>query len=111
MLPPRGIEYFVQGPYYKCAGSLKDPSIQEYDKLLTLVKKRQLRWFGNVTMSSGLAKMTLQDTVKSEIQRSRQKNRWEEWTGMGGGGGGGLPAQLGQLKTRQDLKGLLQSHF
>ena len=72
MRPPRGIEYFVQGPYYKCAGSLKDPSIEEYDKLLTLVKKRQLRWFGNVTMS-GLAKMTLQDIVKSERRRGKKR--------------------------------------
>ena len=31
-------------------------AIGEYDELLTLVKKRKLRWFGHVSRSSGLAK-------------------------------------------------------
>ena len=31
----------------------------EYVELLALVKKRKLRWFGNVSRSSGLAKITL----------------------------------------------------
>ena len=74
----------------------------EYDKLLTLVKKRKLRWFGHVSMSSGLAKTILQGTVKGKRKRGRQKKRWEdnikEWT-----------AQLGQLKTGQDGKGLLRT--
>ena len=59
-------------------------AIGEYDELLTLVKKRKLRWFGHVSRSSGLAKTILQGTVKGK--RGRQKNRWEdnikEWTGM-----------------------------
>ena len=58
----------------------------EYDELLTLVKKRKLRWFGHVSRSSGLAKTILQGTVKGKRKRSRQKKRWEdnmkEWTGM-----------------------------
>ena len=29
---------------------------EEYDELLTLVKKGKLRWFGHVSRSSGLAK-------------------------------------------------------
>ena len=57
----------------------------EYDKLLTLVKKQKLRWFGHVSMSSGLAKTILQGTVKGK-KRRRQKKRSEdnikEWTGM-----------------------------
>ena len=57
-----------------------------YDKLLTLVKKRKLRWFGYVSRSSGLAKTILQGTVKGKRKRGRQKKRWEdnikEWTGM-----------------------------
>ena len=84
-------------------------AIGEYDELLTLVKKRQLRWFGHVSRSSGLAKTILQGTVKGKRKRGRQKKRWEEisksgqeWT---------LPAQLGQLKTDQDGKGLLQIHL
>ena len=31
----------------------------EYDELMTLVKRRKLRWFGHVSRSSGLAKTTL----------------------------------------------------
>ena len=61
-------------------------TIEEYDELLTLVKKRKLRWFGHVSRSSGLAKTILQGTVKGKRKRGRQKKRWEdnikEWTEM-----------------------------
>ena len=61
-------------------------AIGEYDELLTLVKKRKLRWFGHGSRSSGLAKTILQGTVKGKRKRGRQKKRWEdnikEWTGM-----------------------------
>ena len=62
-------------------------AIGEYDELLTLVKKRKLRWFRHVSRSSGLAKTILQGgTVKGERKRGRQRKRWEEnmkeWTGM-----------------------------
>ena len=50
-------------------------AIGEYDELLTLVKKRKLRWFGHVSMSSGLAKTILQGTVKGKRKRGRQKKR------------------------------------
>ena len=60
-------------------------AIGEYDELLALVKKRKLRWFDHVSMSSGLAKTILQGTVKGKRKRGRQKKRWEdniqEWTG------------------------------
>ena len=59
-------------------------AIGEYDELLTLVKKRKLRWFGHVSRSSGVAKTIVQGTVKGK--RGRQKKRWEdnikEWTGI-----------------------------
>ena len=86
-------------------------AIGEYDELLTLVKKRKLRWFGHVSRSSGLAKTILQGTVKGkkkekEADRRRggktKSNSGQEWT---------LPAQLGQLKTGQDGKGLLRIHL
>ena len=35
-------------------------AIGEYVKLLAMVKKRKLRWFGHVSMSSGLTKIILQ---------------------------------------------------
>ena len=46
-------------------------AIGEYDDLLTLVKKRKLRWFGHVSRSSGLAKTILQGIVKGKRKRGR----------------------------------------
>ena len=85
-------------------------AIGEYDELLTLVKKRKLRWFGHVSRSSGLAKSILQGTVKGKKKKEAGRRRGgktisksgQEWT---------LPAQLGQLKTGQDRKGLLRIHL
>ena len=58
-------------------------AIGEYEELLTLVKKRKLRWFGLVLWYS--AKTILQGIVKGQRKRGRQKTRWEdnikEWTG------------------------------
>ena len=48
-------------------------AIGEYDELLTLVKKRKLRWFNHFSMSSGLAKTILQGTVKGKRKRGRQE--------------------------------------
>ena len=59
------------------------------DDLLTMVKKRKLRWYGHISRSSGMAKTILNGTVKGARRRGRQKKRWEdnikEWTGMGFG--------------------------
>ena len=76
-------------------------AIGEYDELLTLVKKWKLRWFGHVSMSSGLAKTILQGTVKGKKEADRRRGgktgskRGQEWT---------LPAQLGHLKIGQDRR-------
>ena len=51
-------------------------AIGDYGELLTLVKKRKLRWFGRVSRSSGLAKTILQGTVKEkeeEVGRHYQR--------------------------------------
>ena len=60
-----------------------------HDDLLTMVKKRKLKWYGYISRSSGMAKTILQGTVKGARRRGRQKKRWEdnikEWTGMGFG--------------------------
>ena len=59
------------------------------DDLLTMVKKRKLRWYSHISRSSGMAKTILQGTVKGGRRRVRQKKRWEdnikEWMGMGFG--------------------------
>ena len=53
---------------------------------LTIVKRRKLQWYGHVSRSSGLAKTTLQGTVKGGRKHGRQRKRWEdnirEWTGL-----------------------------
>ena len=60
--------------------------IGPYDDLLTIVKKRKLKWYGHVTRSSGLAKTIMQGTVKGGRKRGGQRKRWEdnirEWTGL-----------------------------
>ena len=48
---------------------------EEYDELLTLVKKRKLRWFGHVSRSSGLAKTILQGTMKGKRKRDGQNKK------------------------------------
>ena len=53
-------------------------AIGKYDELLTLVKKRKLRWFGHVSRSSGLAKTILQGTVQGKRRKCRQKKRWKD---------------------------------
>ena len=64
-------------------------AIGVHDDLLTMVKKRKLKWYGHISRSSGMAKTILQGTVKGARRRGRQKKRWEdkikEWTGMGFG--------------------------
>ena len=79
-----------------------EAAIGEYHELLTLVKKRKLRWFGHVSRSSGLAKTILQGTVKGKRWEETISKSGQEWT---------LPAQLGQLKTGLDGKGLLRIHL
>ena len=49
-----------------------------YDELLTMVKKRKLRWYGYISRSSDMAKTILQGTVKGARRRGRQKKRWED---------------------------------
>ena len=57
------------------------------DDLLSMVKNRNLKWYGHISRSSGMAQKILQGTVKEARRRGRQKKRWEdiikEWTGMG----------------------------
>ena len=86
-------------------------AIGEYDELLTVVKKRKLRWFDHVSRSSGLAKTILQGIVKEKEKEADRRRggktiskSGQEWI---------LPAQLGQLKTGQNgkEKGLLRIYL
>ena len=59
-------------------------AIGPHEDLLTTVKRRKLQWYGHVSRSSGLAKTTLQGTVKGERRQGTHRKRWEdnirEWT-------------------------------
>ena len=81
-------------------------AIGKYDELLSLVKKRKLRWFGHVSRSSGLAKTILQGTVEGKSRKGRQKRKkWEdninEWRGMD------FTSLISQLTTGLGGQGLL----
>ena len=60
-------------------------AIGHHEDLLTIVKRRNLQWYGHVSCSSGLARTILQGTVKGGRRQGRQRERWEdnirEWTG------------------------------
>ena len=57
-----------------------------HEDLLTIAKRRKLKWYGHVSLSSGLAKTILQGAVKGGRRQGREKKRWEdnirEWTGL-----------------------------
>ena len=61
-------------------------AIGPHDDLLTIVKRRKLKWYGHVTRSSGMAKTFLQGTVEGTRRRGRPRKVWEdnipEWTGL-----------------------------
>ena len=57
-----------------------------HEDLQTIVKRRKLQWYGNISRSSGLAKTILQGTVTGGRRQGGQRKRWEdnirEWTGL-----------------------------
>ena len=53
-------------------------AIGPHEDLLTIVKRRKLQWYGHVSRSSGLAKTSLQGTVKGRRRQGRQRKRWED---------------------------------
>ena len=61
-------------------------AIGSHEDLLTIVKRRKLKWYGHISSSSALAKTILQGTVKGGRRQGRQNKRWEdnirEWTGL-----------------------------
>ena len=54
--------------------------------MMTMVKRRKLQWYGNVSRSPGLAESILQGTVEEGRRQGRHRKRWEdniwEWTGL-----------------------------
>ena len=80
-------------------------AIGMHDDLLTMEKKRKLRWYGHISRSSSMAKTILLGTVKGVRRRGRQKKRWEdnikEWMGMG------FEDSLRAAEDREGWKGIV----
>ena len=59
-------------------------AIGPHDDLLSIVKTRKLRWYGHVTLATGLANTIMQGTVPGGRRRGRPKKCWhdniKEWT-------------------------------
>ena len=53
-------------------------AIGPHEDLLTIVQRRKLQWYGHVSRSSGLARTTLQGTVKVGRRQGRQRKRWKD---------------------------------
>ena len=81
-------------------------AIGVHHDILTIMKKRKLRWYGHISRISGMAKTILQGAVKGTRPRERQKKRWEDnikkWTGVVFGV---------SLRTGKARKVLLQRHL
>ena len=84
-------------------------AIGVHDDLLTMVKKRKLRWYGHISRSSGMAKTILQGTVKGA--RRREDRRRDGKITSRNGREWGLEIPWGQRKTGKDGKVLLQRHL
>ena len=73
-------------------------AIGVHDYLLTMAKKRKLRWYGRISRSSGMAKTILQGTVKGTRRRGRQKKRWD-----GNGNSDGMATSQDPLTWRRQF--------
>ena len=106
------IERRIQALEMRCYRRLLNISYKDHvtneevrNRILTMVKKRKLRWYGHISRASGMAKTILQGTVKGARRRGRQKKRWEEnikeWTGMRFGD------SLRAAEDREEWKGII----
>ena len=72
-------------------------AIGPHEDLLTIVKRRKLRWYDHVFRSSGLAKTISQGSVKGGRRQGGQRKRWED--GIGNGQAWSSPSPRGQWRT------------
>ena len=84
---PQDTTHLIQRPCYQRESPYQDSAgNRTARRLLTIVKRRKLQWYGHVSRSSGLAKTILQGTVKGGRRQGRQRQKWEdnirEWTGF-----------------------------
>ena len=79
-------------------------AIGPHEDLLTIVKRRRLQWYGQVSCSLGLAKTILQGTVKGGRRQSRQKKEvGRQHRGMDRLGVRQVPEGCGEQGKRRKL--------
>ena len=75
-------------------------AIGPHKDLLTIVRRRKLKWYGHVSRSSGLANTILQGTVKGERRQGRQRRGGK--TTPGNGQAWSSPSPGGQWRTEKN---------
>ena len=88
MDPIAELQRRIQAMEMRCYRKILHISYKDHvtnEEARAIVKRRKLQWYGHVSRSSGLAKTTLQGTVKGGRRQGGQRKRWEdirEWTGL-----------------------------
>ena len=87
-------------------------AIGSHEDLLTIIKRHKLKWYGQFSRSSHLAKTILQGTVKGGRRQGRQKKSWEdnirEWTHWTGPE---FPKSQRAVETKKNGGNSLWSHL
>ena len=77
-------------------------TIRSHEYLLKIVKRRKLKWYRQVSRSSGLAKAILQGTVKGGRRQGRQKEVGRQHQGMDRSGVRKVPGDSGEQKNMEE---------
>ena len=78
----------------------KIPLAIPHEELLTIVKRRKLKWHGQVSHSSGPAKIILNGTVKGEEDKANRKRGGKTTTENGQAWSS--PSPRGQCRTERE---------
>ena len=77
-------------------------AIGPHEDLLTIERRRKLKWYRQVSRSSGLAKAILRGTVKGGRRQGRQKEVGRQHQGMDRSGVRKVPGDSGEQKKMED---------
>ena len=83
-------------------------AIGRHEDLLTIVKRRQLKWYGLVSRSSGLSKTILQGTLKEEEDKADRKKGGKT---SGNRQAWSSPSPRGQWRTKKNGGNWLRSYL
>ena len=84
-------------------------AIGPHEDLLTTIKRHRLQWYGHVSHSSGLAKTTLQGSVKGEEDKADRRRGGK--TTSGNGQTRSSPSPRGQWRKGENGGNWLQNHL